>query len=79
MRKALYTEILMSSKKNRLSEDMLKNAISTRRKPEKIDLDYDLRKRKICTTISNRTIQKLKDGNNDKKTEVKIKFFVFQK
>ena len=52
---------------------MLKSTISTRRKLEKIDLDYALRKRKIITTISNPTIQKLMDGNNTKKTEVKIK------
>ena len=44
-----------------------------RRKLGKIDLDYNLRKRKIITTISNPTIQKLMDENNDKKTEVKIK------
>ena len=44
-----------------------------RRKLKKIDLDYNLRKRKIITTISNPTIQKLMDENNDKKTEVKIK------
>ena len=44
-----------------------------RRKLEKIKSDYDLRKRKIITTISNPTIQKLMNENNDKKTEVKIK------
>ena len=72
-RKALYMEILMSSKNDRLLEDMLKNTISTRKKLEKIDLYYNLRKRKIITKISNPTIQKLMDENNDKKTEVKIK------
>ena len=55
---------------------MSKNTISTRRKLEKIKSDYDLRKRKIITTISNPTIQKLMDENNDKKTEVKIKLLL---
>ena len=68
-RKALKT----SEKNDRSSKDMLKNTISTRRKLEKIDLNCNLRKRKIFTTISNPTIQKLMDENNDKKTEVKIK------
>ena len=63
-------EILTSEKD---LEDMLKETISMRRKLEKIKSDYDLRKRKIITTISNPTIQKLMDENNDKKTEVKIK------
>ena len=73
MRKALYMGILTSEKNDRSLEKMLNNTISTRRKLEKIKLDYDLRKRKIITTISNPTIQKLMDENNDKKTEVKIK------
>ena len=72
-RKALYMEILTSSKSDRSLEDMLKNTIFMRRELEKIDLDYNLRKRKIITTISNPAIQKLMDENNDKKTEVKIK------
>ena len=55
---------------------MLKRTISTRRKLEKVDLDYTLRKRKIITTISNPTIQKLMEENNDKKTEVKIKLLL---
>ena len=70
-RKALYMEILTSSDKS--LENVLKNTISTRRKLEKIYLDYNLRKRKIITTMSNPTIRKLMDENNDKKTEVKIK------
>ena len=73
MRKALYMGILTSEKNDRSLEKMLKNTISTRRKLEKIKSDYDLRKRKIITTISNPTIHKLMDENNDKKTEVKIK------
>ena len=77
-RKALCMEILTSEKNDRSLEDMLKNTISTRRKLEKIDLDYNLRKRKIITTISNPIIQKLMNENNDKKTEVKIKL-VFSK
>ena len=72
-RKALYMEILTSSNSDGSLEDMLKNTISMRRKLKKIDLDYNLRKRKIITMISNPTIQKLMDENNDKKTEVKIK------
>ena len=72
-RKALYMEILTSKKNDKSLEDMIKETISMRRKLEKIDLDYNLRKRKIFTTISNPTIQKLMDENNDKKTEVKIK------
>ena len=63
-RKALCMEILTSEKD---LEDMLKETISMGRKLEKIKLDYDLRKRKIITTISNPTIQKLMDENNDKK------------
>ena len=66
-RKALYMEILTSEKNDKSLEDMLKNTISTRRKLAKIKSDYDLRKRKIITTISNPTIQKLMDENNDKK------------
>ena len=54
-------------------DDMIKETISMRRKLEKIDTDYTLRKRKIVTTIMNSTIQKLMNENNDKKTEVKIK------
>ena len=54
-------------------EVMLKETISMRRKLEKINADYTLRKRKIVTTITNPTIQKLMHKNNDKKTEVKIK------
>ena len=72
-RKVLCMEILTSEKNDRSLEDMLKNKISTRRKLEKIDLDYNLRKRKIITTVSNPIIQKLMNENNDKKTEVKIK------
>ena len=72
-RKALYMEILTSSKNDRSLENMLKNTISMRRKLKKIDLDYNLRKRKMITMISNPTIQKLMDENNDKKTDVKIK------
>ena len=73
-RKALYMEILTSEKDDRLLEDVLKEVISMRRKLEKINMDYVLRKRKIVTTITNPTIQKLIYENNDKKTEVKIKF-----
>ena len=69
----IYMGILTSEKNDRSLEKMLKNTISTRRKLEKIKSDYDLRKRKIITTISNQTIQKLMDEDNDKKTEVKIK------
>ena len=72
-RKALYMGILTSEKNDRWLESVLKETISIRRKLEKIKSDYDLRKRKIITTISNPTIQKLIDENNDKKTEVKIK------
>ena len=72
-RKALCMEILTSEKNDRSLESVLKEPISIRRKLEKIKSDYDLRKRKIITTISNPTIQKLMDENNDKKTEVKIK------
>ena len=69
-RKALYMEILTSEKD---LHDMIKETISIRRKPEKINMDYTLRKSKIVTTITNPTIQKLMHENNDKKTEVKIK------
>ena len=72
-RKALGMEVLTSEKNDKSLENMLKNTISIRRKSEKIKSDYDLRKRKIITTISNPTIQELMDENNDKKTEVKIK------
>ena len=72
-RKALCMEILTSEKNDKSLENMLKNTISTRRKLEKIKSDYDLRKKKVITTISNPTIQKLMDENNDKKTEMKIK------
>ena len=77
-RKALYMEILTSEKNDKYLEDMLKSTISTRRKLEKIESDYDLRKRKIITTISNPTIQKLMEENNNKKTEVKIKLLFFK-
>ena len=72
-RKDVYMEILMSSKDNRSLEDLIKETISIRRKLEKINVDYTLRKRKIVTTITNPTIQNLMYDNNDKKTEVKIK------
>ena len=68
-RKALYMEILTSEKD---LGDMLKETISMRRKPEKISMDYTLRKSKIVTTMTIPTIQKLMHENNDKKTEVKI-------
>ena len=77
-RKALYIEILMSSKNDRSLENMLKNTISMRRKLKEIDLDNNLRKRKIIMTISNPTIQKLMDENNDKRTEVKIKLLFYK-
>ena len=51
---------------------MLKETISIRRKLEKINMDYTLRKSKIVTTITNPAIQKLMHENNDEKTEVKI-------
>ena len=69
-RKALYVEILESDKN---LDDMIKETISMRRKLEKIETDYTLRKRKIVTTITNPTIQKLMHENNNKKIEVKIK------
>ena len=72
-RKALYMEILTSSKDDRSLEDMLNETISIRRKLEKMNMNYTLRKRKIVTTITNPTFQKLMNENNDKKTEVKIK------
>ena len=72
-RKALCMEILTSKKNDKSLENMLKNTISTRRKLENIKSDYNLRKKKLITTISNPTIQKLMDENNDKKTEEKIK------
>ena len=72
-RKTLCMEILTSKKNDRSLESVLKEMISIRRKLEKIKSDYDLRKRKIITTISNPTIQKLMNENNDKKSEVKIK------
>ena len=75
-RKALCMEILTSEKNGKSLEDMLKNTISTGRKLEKIRSDYDLRKRKIITSILNPTIQKLMEENNDKKTEVKIKLLL---
>ena len=71
-RKLLCMEILTTDKDDILLENILKETISIRRKLEKIDMDYTLRKRKIITTISNPTIQKLMDDNNDKKTEAKI-------
>ena len=39
-RKALYMEIVMTDKDDRLLENMLKEMISRRRKLEKIDFDY---------------------------------------
>ena len=72
-RKLLYMKILMSESNVKLLEDMLNETISMRRKVEKINMDYTLRKRKIVTTITNPTIQKLMYENNDKKTELKIK------
>ena len=72
-RKALFMEILMSERDDRLSSDMLNEMISIRRKLEKINMDYTLRKSKISTTITNPTFQRLIHENNDKKTEVKIK------
>ena len=77
-RKALYMEILTSEKNDKSLEDMIKETISMRRKLEKIKSDYDLRKRNIITTISNPTIQKLMDENNDIKTEVKSKLLFFK-
>ena len=62
-------EILTSEKD---LDDMLKETISMRRKLEKMKEDYTLKKRKIFD-ITNLTIQKLMDENNDKKTEVKTK------
>ena len=52
-RKALYMEILTSEKNDKYLEDMIKETISMRRKLEKIKSDYDLRERKIVTTIVN--------------------------
>ena len=68
-RRALCIEILTFEKD---LKDMLKETISMRRKLKKIKEDYTLKKRKIFD-ITNPTIQKLMDENNDKKTEVKIK------
>ena len=68
-------EVLASEKD---LDDMIKETISMRRKLEKIDKDYTLRKRKIVTTITNPTIQKLMHENKDKKTEVKIKLLFSQ-
>ena len=66
-RKALYMEILTSEKDDRSLKNMLKETISMRRKLEKINMDYTLRKSKIFTTIiTNPTIQKLVHENNDK-------------
>ena len=66
-------EILTSEKNdNKSLEDTIKETISMRRKLEKTKSDYDLRKRKIVA-ITNPTIQKQMNENNDKKTEVKIK------
>ena len=45
-RKVLNMKILMTDKDDRLLENMLKERIFIRRKLEKIDLDYTLRKRK---------------------------------
>ena len=44
MRKALYMRIMASSDK--YLEDLLKSTIFTRRKLEKIDLDYTLKREK---------------------------------
>ena len=71
-RKALYMEILTSKKEVGSLDNMLKETISMRRKLEKINMDYTLRRSKIATTITNPTIQKLIHENNDKKTELKI-------
>ena len=68
-RRVLCMEILTSEKD---LEDMLKETISIRRELEKIKADYTLKKRKIVA-ITNPTIQKQMNKNNDKKTEVKIK------
>ena len=68
-RKALCMEILTSEKNDKSLENMLKETISIRRELEKIKSDYDLRKRKIITTISNPTIQKLMDEYNNKYPE----------
>ena len=65
-------KILMSESNIKLLEDMLNETISMRRKLEKINMVYTLRKRKIVTTITNPTIQKLMYENNDKRTELKI-------
>ena len=68
-RRALCMEILTSEKD---LEDMLKEMISMRKKLEKIKSDYNLKKRKMVA-ITNPTIQKQMEENNDKKTKVKIK------
>ena len=70
-RKVLYMEVLTTEKDDKLLENMIKETISIRRKLEKINMDYTLRKIKIVT-ITNPTIQKLMHENNDEKTEVKI-------
>ena len=44
MRKALYMRIMASSDK--YLEDLLKSTVSARRKLEKIDLDYTLKREK---------------------------------
>ena len=62
-RRALCMGVLTSEKD---LEDMLKETISMRRKLEKIKEDYTLKKRKI-SDITNPTIQKLMNENNDKK------------
>ena len=74
-RKVLYTKILMSESNVKLLEDMLNEMISMRRKLEKINMDYTLRKRKIVTTITNPTTQKLMYENNER-TELKIKLLL---
>ena len=66
-------EDILNKRKALYMADMIKETISMRRKLEKIDTDYTLRKRKIVISITNPTIQKLMYENNDKKTEVKIK------
>ena len=66
-RKVLHMKILMSESNVKLSEDMINETISMRRKLEKINMDYTLRKRKIVMTITISTIQKLMYENNDKR------------
>ena len=65
----------MSENDVKLLNYMSKETISMRRKLEKINMDYTLRKSKIVTTITNQTIQKLMHENNDKKLKIKLLFF----